>query len=157
MSLTCTYSIIIALIYISFFCPIFICAHTMTDALCTSEEDIVWRIQWPDATPGSTQSVRCPGEGDVPGLGLAHRNCLTGGVWGAVDASNCEPVAIRYIGIQVGAVMCTVCMAHSTEFMWYCTSSLVSALRSISQYCSLMTYINILHGYSPGHVYRPVT
>ena len=148
MSLTCTYSII-ALIYISFFCPIFICAHTMTDALCTSEEDTVWRIQWPDATPGSTQSVRCPGEGDVPGLGLAHRNCLTGGVWGSVDASNCEPVAIRYIGIQVGAVMCTVCMAHSTEFMWYCTSSLVSALCSISQYCSLMTYINILHGYSP--------
>ena len=75
----------------------------MTDALCTSEEDTVWRIQWPDATPGSTQSVHCPGEGDVPGLGLAHRNCLTGGVWGSVDASNCEPVAIRYIGIQVGA------------------------------------------------------
>ena len=66
----------------------------------------MWRIQWPDATPGSTQSVRCPGEGDVPGLGLAHRNCLTGGVWGSVDASNCESVAIRDVRIQVGAVMC---------------------------------------------------
>ena len=66
----------------------------------------MWRIQWPDATPGSTQSVRCPGEGDVPGLGLAHRSCLTGGVWGSVDASNCESVAIRDIRIQVCAVMC---------------------------------------------------
>ena len=66
----------------------------------------MWRIQWPDATPGSTQSVRCPGEGDVPGLGLAHRSCLTGGVWGSVDASNCESVAIRDIRIQVGAIMC---------------------------------------------------
>ena len=66
----------------------------------------MWRIQWPDATPGSTQSVRCSGEGDVPGLGLAHRNCLTGDVWGSVDASNCESVAIRDIRIQVGAIMC---------------------------------------------------
>ena len=73
---------------------------------CPAEEDTVWRIQWPDATPGSTQSVRCPGEGDVLGLGLAHRNCLTGGVWGSVDASNCESVPIRDIRIQVGAVMC---------------------------------------------------
>ena len=75
-------------------------------SFCPAEKDTVWRIQWPDATPGSTQSVRCPGEGDVPGLGLAHRNCLTGGVWGSVDASNCESVAIRDVRIQVGAVMC---------------------------------------------------
>ncbi len=72
-------------------------------SFCPAEEDTVWRMHWPDATPGSTQSVRCPGQGDVPGLGLAHRNCLTGGVWGSVDASNCESVAIRDIRIQVGA------------------------------------------------------
>ena len=101
------------IIYITpFSCPIFIYAHTMTDARCTSEEDIVWRIQWPVAAIGSTQSVRCPGEGEVPGLGLAHRSCQTGGVWSSVDASDCKSVAISYIRIQVGVVMvgnmCTV-------------------------------------------------
>ena len=74
-------------------------------SFCPAEEDTVWRMHWPDATPGSTQSVRCPGEGDMPGLGLAHRSCLTGGVWGSVDASDCESVAIRDIRIQVGAVI----------------------------------------------------
>ena len=38
----------------------------------------------------------------MTGLGLARRSCLEGGVWGPVDASNCESVAIRDIRIQVG-------------------------------------------------------
>ena len=73
--------------------------------LCPAEEDSVWRIQWPVAAPGTTQSVRCPGEGDTTGLGLAHRSCLEGAVWGLVDASNCESVAIRDIRIQVGTYL----------------------------------------------------
>ena len=73
--------------------------------LCPVEEDSVWRIHWPSAAPGSTQSVRCPGEGDTIGLGLAHRSCLVGAVWSLVDASNCESVAIRDIRIQVGTYL----------------------------------------------------
>ena len=69
--------------------------------LCPAEEDADWSIQWPVAAPESTQSVRCPGEGDTPGLGLAHRSCLAGGVWGPVDASGCESKAVRDIRIQV--------------------------------------------------------
>ena len=72
------------------------------DILCPAEVDTVWRIQWPNASPGSTQSVRCPGDGDTSGLGLAHRTCMAGGVWGSVDAGDCESVAIRDIRIQVG-------------------------------------------------------
>ena len=69
----------------------------------------MWRIQWPVASPGSTQSVRCPGDGDTSGLGLAHRTCMAGGVWGSVDAGDCESVAIRDIRIQVGVHV--ACMA----------------------------------------------
>ena len=80
---------------------------TKTAVLCPVEEDTVWRIQWSPATPGFTQSARCPGEGGKTGLGLARRSCLEGGVWGSVDASNCESVAIRDIRIQVGT--CAAC------------------------------------------------
>ena len=69
--------------------------------VCPAEVDTDWRIRWLVAAPSSTQSVRCPGEGDTPGLGLAHRSCLAGGVWGPVDASDCESLAIRDIRIQV--------------------------------------------------------
>ena len=70
----------------------------------------MWRIQWPDAAPGSSQSVRCPGDNDTSGLGLAHRTCMVGGVWGSVDASDCESVAIREIRIQVGG-----CCTHGKD------------------------------------------
>ena len=99
----------------------------------------MWRIRWPDATPGSTQSVRCPGEGDVPGLGLAHRNCLTGGVWDSVDASNCESVAIRDIRIQVGAVMSIArqlllqCMPNNNGEMCYEQFSIVCTRTSTTE------------------------
>ena len=73
--------------------------------LCPVEKDSVWRIQWPVAVPGSTQSVRCPGDGGTAGLGLARRSCLEGGAWGPVDANDCESVAIRDIWIQVGTYL----------------------------------------------------
>ena len=69
--------------------------------LCPAEEDSVWRIHWPSAAPGSTQSVRCPGEGDTTGLGLAHRSCGTGRMWGSVDASECGSVAVREVRMKV--------------------------------------------------------
>ena len=72
-----------------------------TTELCPAEEDTDWKIQWPEAAPESTQSVRCPGEGDTTGLGLAHRSCLAGGVWGPVDASGCGSVAIREVKRRV--------------------------------------------------------
>ena len=68
---------------------------------CHAEIDTEWKIQWSDAAPSSTQSVRCPGEGDTTGLGLAHRSCLVGGVWGSVDASECGSVAVREVSMQV--------------------------------------------------------
>ena len=75
---------------------------------CPAEEDTDWRIHWPVAAPVSTQSVRCPGEGDTPGLGLAHRSCLTGGVWGPVDASDCGSAAVREISRKVRWVHHTI-------------------------------------------------
>lgn len=35
------------------------------------------------------------------GLGLAHRSCLANGVWGTVDARDCESVAVREVRTQV--------------------------------------------------------
>ena len=61
----------------------------------------MWRIQWPAAAPDSTQSGSCPGEGDTPGLGVAHRRCLAGGVWDSVDASECESAAVRAVRMKV--------------------------------------------------------
>ena len=68
---------------------------------CPEEQDILWKIQWPSAAPGSTQYVRCPGEGDTIGSGLAHRSCLSDGKWGSIDASACESVAVREVRIEV--------------------------------------------------------
>ena len=68
---------------------------------CLPEQDEVWNIQWPLAAPGSTQSVRCPGEGDTISPGLAQRSCLSGGIWGPVDATACESAAIREVRIKV--------------------------------------------------------
>ena len=31
---------------------------------CPADEDKLWKIQWPAASSGSIQFVRCPGEGD---------------------------------------------------------------------------------------------
>ena len=72
---------------------------------CPEEQDKLWRILWPFAVPGSTQYVRCPGEGDVSGSGLAHRSCLAGGVWGPVDVTVCESVAVREVRIEVFATL----------------------------------------------------
>ena len=69
--------------------------------VCSAEADDVWNIQWPVASPGSTQSVRCPGDGDTSGLGLAHRTCMAGGVWGSADASNCGSAAVREVRKEV--------------------------------------------------------
>ena len=86
---------------------LFFCAHTaiaVSSSLrveCLAEQDMVWQIQWPSAAPGSTQSVRCPGDGDAIGSGLAHRTCLSGGIWGPVDATACESAAIREVRIKV--------------------------------------------------------
>ena len=79
--------------------------------LCPEEEDSVWRILWPVATPGSTQSVRCPGEGDTTGLGLAHRSCGIGRMWGSVDASECGSVAVREVRMKV--------RRHISVHSWY--------------------------------------
>ena len=70
--------------------------------MCPAEQDTEWQIQWPTTAPDSTQSVRCLGEGDTPGLGLAHRRCLADAMWGPVDASECESVAVRAVRMKVG-------------------------------------------------------
>lgn len=73
-------------------------------AHCPQEEDIVWRIMWPATASDTTRNVCCPGQGDTPGLGLAHRRCLDGGVWGSVDATQCESVAVRVVRMKVGKI-----------------------------------------------------
>ena len=68
---------------------------------CPEGQDKLWRIHWPAAAPKSILSVRCPGEGDVSGLGLAHRNCLAGGIWGPADVTACESAAVRKVRFKV--------------------------------------------------------
>ena len=91
------------------------------DHSCPTEEDRVWRIQWPVTAPDSTQSVVCPGEGHTPGLGVAHRRCLAGGVWASVDASECESVAVRAIRMRVGKMRMLW-----LKCVWFCYSVLES-------------------------------
>ena len=72
---------------------------------CPQEYDKLWKIQWSPAPTGASQSVRCLGEGDEVGLGLAHRSCLSDGNWGPVDAIACESVSVREIRIEVSSVL----------------------------------------------------
>ena len=65
----------------------------------------MWRIQWPATAPDSTQSVACQREGDTPGMSLAHRRCLAGGVWDSVDASECESAAVRAVRMKVRLIV----------------------------------------------------
>ena len=81
------------------------------------EQDELWLIQWPFAAPGSTQSVRCPGEGDASGLGLAHRSCLAGGMWGAVDVTACESPAVREVRIEVFCILISVCVRYNFHYV----------------------------------------
>ena len=69
-------------------------------ALCSAEED-VWSIQWPSTFSVSTQSALCQGRRNTTILGLAYRTCRAGGVWGSVDASECESAAIREVRKKV--------------------------------------------------------
>ena len=78
-----------------------IAVNSSLAVLCPEEQDKLWKIQWPSAAPGSTQSARCLWEGDAIGSGLAHRSCLSGGIWGPVDATTCESVAVREVRIEV--------------------------------------------------------
>ena len=76
----------------------------------------MWGIQWPFAAPGSTQSVRCPGEEDASGLGLAHRSCLAGGVWDAVDVTACESPAVREVRIEVFGILISVYVRYNFHY-----------------------------------------
>ena len=99
------------LCYISHKCSAATAISSSLIVKCPMEQDEVWGIQWPFAAPGSTQSVRCPGEGDASGLGLAHRSCLAGGMWDAVDVTACESPAVREVRIEVYSSVYT--LAHS--------------------------------------------
>lgn len=77
---------------------------------CPAERDNVWSIHWPTAPPNSNQSVNCPGEG---GLGLAHRRCLAGEMWGSVDATECESLAVKTIRMRVGTVNFYCILPHT--------------------------------------------
>ena len=46
------------------------------------------------------------------GLGLAQRSCVGDGTWGPVDASDCESVAIREVGMQVRMLCCCISAHH---------------------------------------------
>ena len=73
------------------------------DALCPTDKDSVWGIQWLAIAAGSIQSAPCPGEGSSSVDGLAYRRCMTGvpAEWGSVNASQCESVAGRAVREKV--------------------------------------------------------
>lgn len=75
---------------------------------CPAEEDSVWRIQWPATVSDSIRTFCCPGRENACRLGLAHRECLSGGLWGSVDATECESVAIRDVRMKVIVIPCHV-------------------------------------------------
>lgn len=87
---------------------------------CPVEEDSVWRIQWPATAADSIQTICCPGLENTSGLGLAHRNCLVGGVWGSVDATECESVAIRTVRMKVlqSHVECVNACTRNVHVSW---------------------------------------
>ena len=68
---------------------------------CAAEEDSIWRIQWPATAPGSIQTICCAGVENAFELGQAHRKCLVGGVWGSVNATECESVAVKAVRSKV--------------------------------------------------------
>ena len=74
-----------------------------TTALCPTDKDSVWGIQWLAIATGSIQSARCSGEGSSSVDGLAYRRCMTGmpAEWGFVNASQCESVAGRAVRMKV--------------------------------------------------------
>ena len=100
------------------------------------EQDELWGIQWPFAAPGSTQSVRCPGEGDASGLGLAHRSCLAGGMWGAVDVTACESPAVREVRIEVFCIFVSIHIRYNC-IKYPCISTLM-----FTQTKNLLTDLN---------------
>ena len=75
----------------------------MSHALCPTDKDSVWGIQWLAIVAGSIQSARCPGEGGSSVDGLAYRRCMAGmpAEWGSVNASQCESVAGRAVRMKV--------------------------------------------------------
>ena len=72
-------------------------------ALCPTDKDSVWGIQWLAIAAGSIQSARCSGEGSSSVDGLAYRRCMTGmpAEWGSVNAAECESVAGRAVRMKV--------------------------------------------------------
>ena len=74
-----------------------------TTALCPTDKDSVWGIQWLAIAAGSIQLAHCPGEGSSSVDGLAYRRCMTGmpAEWGSVNASQCESVAGRAVRMKV--------------------------------------------------------
>ena len=98
---------------------------------------MVWQIQWPSAAPGSTQSLRCPGEGNTIGYGLAHRSCWSGGIWGLVNATACESAAVQEVRMKVFNVFIYMYIISCTS-IYNCHTANVqmyaSIFRSLSQY-----------------------
>ena len=74
-----------------------------TTALCPTDKDSVWGIQWLAIAAGSIQLAHCSGEGSSSVVGLAYRRCMTGmpAEWGSVNASQCESVAGRAVRMKV--------------------------------------------------------
>ena len=74
-----------------------------TTALCPTDKDSVWGIQWLAIAAGSIQSARCSGEGSSSVNGLAYRRCMTDvpAEWGSVNAAECESVAGRAVRMKV--------------------------------------------------------
>ncbi len=82
-----------------------------TTALCPTEADSVWGIQWLAIAAGSIQSARCSEEGSTTLNDFAFRRCLAGvpAEWGSVDASACESAAGRAVRKKVYRAVQSLC------------------------------------------------
>ena len=104
------------------FVQIVLLVPTVGPGMCPAGKDKVWKIHWPATAQGSTQSVICTGEGGTTVLGIAQRKCGDGGMWGSVDATECESQTGRKVRmkLEVGLlcihIMCIYACMHITTY-----------------------------------------
>ncbi|XP_065894114.1 uncharacterized protein [Dysidea avara] len=78
-----------------------------SDAVCRSENDTTWGIEWPTVPVGSVATQKCPGLAESSGL--ASRNCLQNGQYDDnIDVTQCrnmELVSLNDRAIQSAEIL----------------------------------------------------
>ena len=107
------------------FVQIFLLISTVGPGTCPAGDDKAWKIHWPATAQGSNRSVDCTGEGGTTAFGMARRRCGDGGMWGSVDATECESQTVKTVRmkLKVGRlcihIMCIYACMHAYNIHIY--------------------------------------